>query len=130
MDVPPPVVTVDLTIGEIIGHHYVLLSQIGAGAFGAIFSVKYKHGNIKRKVALKFEEGLGQFTFLHNEIVVLKSLAATIVVFSKQLLLYTQVDFYFKSLLINMLHLVHIHVFLPFPLIVAFIAISAAFMRC
>ncbi|KAA6381961.1 MAG: putative Tau-tubulin kinase 2, partial [Streblomastix strix] len=77
MDIPPPVVTVDLSVGERIGPHYILLSQIGAGAFGAIFSVKYEHGDIKRKLAVKFEEEIGQFTFLHNEIVVLKSLAGT-----------------------------------------------------
>ncbi|KAA6314254.1 MAG: hypothetical protein EZS28_055614, partial [Streblomastix strix] len=75
MDVPPSVVTVDLCAGEKIGQHYILINQIGAGAFGAIFSVKYEHNEIKKRFAIKFEEGLGQFTFLHNEIVVLKSLA-------------------------------------------------------
>ncbi|KAA6382623.1 MAG: putative Tau-tubulin kinase 2 [Streblomastix strix] len=75
MDVPPPVVTVQLSVGERIGQHYILISQIGAGAFGAIFSVKYEHRDVKKKLAVKFEEGLRPFTFLHNEMVVLKSLA-------------------------------------------------------
>ncbi|KAA6366628.1 MAG: putative Tau-tubulin kinase, partial [Streblomastix strix] len=75
MDVPPPVVTVNLSVGERIGLHYILLRQIGAGAFGAIFSVKYQYGDIKKKLALKFEEKTGQFALLQKEIAVLKSLA-------------------------------------------------------
>ncbi|KAA6314091.1 MAG: hypothetical protein EZS28_055643, partial [Streblomastix strix] len=77
MDAPPPEVTVDLSAGERIGQHYILINQIGAGAFGAIFSVKYECDNVKKKLAVKFEEGLGQSTFLHNEIVVLQLLAGT-----------------------------------------------------
>ncbi|KAA6393906.1 MAG: hypothetical protein EZS28_010568 [Streblomastix strix] len=75
MDVLPLVVTVDLIIGKRIGQHYILINQIGAGAFGAIFSVKYECDNVRKILAVKFEEEIGQFTFLHNEIVVLKSQA-------------------------------------------------------
>ncbi|KAA6334593.1 MAG: hypothetical protein EZS28_053050, partial [Streblomastix strix] len=61
-------------VGDIIKNQYILLRQIGIGAFGAIFSVKRIGVSQSSPEAMKLEKENINFSQIYNEVAVMQEM--------------------------------------------------------